>query len=207
MALLRSLRSVTRPAVRRHSVPHEIPDLSTFLFVGRARTQLHTARLEQSPMGECSPANSHAGRPSRQPMLPQGAPGSHSQDTASGTSPTWPPASGSVVCTLYNTLPADLVSAPSIKRTSSSNPEGPLRSGAAGQHHPALWAFYTPTLETLGSLPLAPANGEPRVSGTGSLPLPWMPTADRVPGNPVTSGSRPDGHGECPQRDPKMNNK
>ena len=32
------------------------------------------------------------------------------QDTATGTSPTWPPASGSVVCTLYNTPPEDFSS-------------------------------------------------------------------------------------------------
>ena len=87
--------------------------------------------------------------------LKQGAPGSHSQDTASGTSPTWPLASGSVDCTLYTTPPEDFVPAPSIKRTSPSNPKGPLRGGAAGQHHPALWAFYTPKRDTLSSLPLA----------------------------------------------------
>ena len=44
---------------------------------------------------------------------------------------------------------------PSIKRTSSSNPERPLRRCATGQHHPALRFFYTPTLNTLGPLPLA----------------------------------------------------
>ena len=42
--------------------------------------------------------------------LPKGAPGCQTQDTATGTSPTRPPASGSVVCTLYNTLPKDISS-------------------------------------------------------------------------------------------------
>ena len=67
-------------------------------------------RCGQSPRRRYGPTNSHAGRPSQQQMLPQGAPGSHSQDTATGTSPTRPPASGSMVCTLYNTPPEDFSS-------------------------------------------------------------------------------------------------
>ena len=51
--------------------------------------------------------------------------------------------------------PRTLVPARSIKSTPLSNPVGPRRGGAAGQQHPALWGFYTPTLDFLGSLPLA----------------------------------------------------
>ena len=47
------------------------------------------------------------GRPLQQ-QVPQGAPGSHTWDTASGTSPTWPPALNSMACTLYNMLDEDL---------------------------------------------------------------------------------------------------
>ena len=64
--------------------------------------------------------------------------------------PCWPPASGSL---------RTLVPAPSIKRTSLSNPVGPRRGGAAGQHHPALRVFYTPTLDVLGSPTLADSPG------------------------------------------------
>ena len=49
------------------------------------------------------------GRPLQQQWL-QGAPGSHTRDTASGTSPTWPPALNSMVCTLYNMLDKDFYS-------------------------------------------------------------------------------------------------
>ena len=41
---------------------------------------------------------------------PRGGPGCQTQDTATGTTPTWPPASSSVVCTLYNTPPEDFSS-------------------------------------------------------------------------------------------------
>ena len=49
------------------------------------------------------------GRPLQQ-QVPQGAPGSHTRDTASGTTPTWPPALNSMVCTLYNMLDKDFYS-------------------------------------------------------------------------------------------------
>ena len=82
---------------------------STFFFLLEARKQPHPSTADRVRGGSAAP-QIHAGRPSQQQKLPQGAPGSYSQDTATGTSPTWPPASGSVVCTLYNTLPKDISS-------------------------------------------------------------------------------------------------
>ena len=54
-------------------------------------------------------------------------PRSPSQDTASGTSPTWPPASGCVVCTLYNTQPEDFSSCNPNQGDPLINPEGHRR--------------------------------------------------------------------------------
>ena len=63
-------------------------------------------------------------------QLLQGAPGSHSQDTATGYTHTWPPASLNGQPTTARTL----VPARSVKSTPLSNPEGPRRGCAAGQH-------------------------------------------------------------------------
>ena len=55
----------------------------------------------------------HTPTPRVRALLPaptHGAPGSRSQDTAAGATPTWPPASGDVDCTLYNTQPKDFSS-------------------------------------------------------------------------------------------------
>ena len=62
-------------------------------------------------------------------------------------------------CTLYNTRPKDFSPAPSIKRTSESNTRKLREAVPAGQHHPALWAFCTPTLDALSSPPLADRQG------------------------------------------------
>ena len=147
-----------------------------FLFWGSPEaTASHTHRTMSE--GRCSPTNSHAGRPSQQQKLPQGAPGSYSQDTASGTSPTWPPAPSSTDCTLYTTPLKDLKKpAPPIKRTSSSNPSRGLSEavpqGSTTQHFglfiPRHWTLSAPSHWSL-------ASGEPRASSTGTLPLPWKP--------------------------------
>ena len=113
---------------------------------------LHPTRCEQSPRRNTAPQiHMRVGPRSSQRCHkgPQGA----TPRTASGTTPTWPPAPSSIVCTQRRRglEKPD----PSIKRTSSSNPERPLRRCAAGQHHPALRAFYTPTLNTRGPLPMA----------------------------------------------------
>ena len=49
------------------------------------------------------------------------------RDTASGTTPTWPPASGCVVCTLYNTQPEDFSSCNPNQGDPLINPEGHRR--------------------------------------------------------------------------------
>ena len=107
-------------------------------------------RCGPTPEGRHGPTNSHAGRPSRH-KVPQGAPGSHSQDTASGTTPTWPPAPGSVGCTLYNTLPKDFTPAPSIKRISLSNHTGPRRDGCRRPAPPSTLGLFYPGPGTLVS--------------------------------------------------------
>jgi hypothetical protein len=59
-------------------------------------------------------------------------------------------------CTLYNTLPEGFSSCTlSQEHPSRVSHMGTRRGCAAGQQHPALWGFYTPTLDFLGSLPLA----------------------------------------------------
>ena len=91
------------------------------------------------PHDEFSPCTAQAScAPTR------GAPGSHSQDTAAGTTPTWPLASGSMGCTLYNTPPEGFSPATSIKRISSSNPDGPLRDGCRRSAPPSTLGLFYP---------------------------------------------------------------
>ena len=77
-----------------------------------------------------SPTNSNAGRPKPQQMPQQGAPGSHPWNTATGYTHTWPPASLNGQPTTARTS----VPARSVKSIPLSNPDGPRRDCAAGQH-------------------------------------------------------------------------
>ena len=144
--------------------------LWVFFFVlgSPEATASHTHRTMSE--GRCSPTNSHAGRPSQQQKLPQGAPGSYSQDTASGTSPTWPPAPSSTDCTLYTTPLKDLKKpAPPIKRTSSSNPSRGLSEavpqGSTTQHFglfiPRHWTLSAPPTGHLPVVSLEPPAPAP----------------------------------------------
>ena len=153
-----------------------------FLFFkeGQEATASHVLRKESEE--ECSPTNSHAGRPSQQ-RVPQGAPGSNSRNTASGYTHTWPPASLSRKPTTARTL----VPARSVKSTPSGFPEGPRRGCAAGQHTQHFGLFvprcrYSPTNLSMPPLDIAGIC-------TGSRPQLWLPTARCAPGNPVSSGS------------------
>ena len=149
-----------RPEVKNPSkIPteHGTVCYSCFFSESPEATALH--RCEQCPrrsaapqilmqVGPCSSNCCHKG--------PQGA--------TPRTRPPAPPPLGrrpqaawTVHCTPRR--PRTLVPAPSIKRTSSSNPEGPLRSDAAGKHHPALWVF------------LYPDTGHSRLPATGHLPV------------------------------------
>ena len=84
--------------------PHysAIPYYSAICFFcqeGPKATASHALRTESEE--ECAPANSHAGQPSQRG--PQGV--------TPGTRPgLWPPATGSVGCTLYTTPPEDFSS-------------------------------------------------------------------------------------------------
>merc|ERR1712216_98173 len=78
--------------------------------------------MRTMPEGRMAPRILMRGRP-LQRQVPQGAPGSHTWDTASGTSPTWPPALNSMDCTLYNMLDKDNIPARSIKSIPLSNPK------------------------------------------------------------------------------------
>ena len=131
----------------------------------------------------------------------QGAPGSHSQDTAAGSSPTWPPASGSVDCTLYITLPEDFSSMhPQSRGSLQVTPRGLSEMGAAGQLHLALRAFSIPTLDSLGSprrwtllataVPARPAQRAARLA-TWSWPdlMLHVPRRNGMPGEILISDS------------------
>ena len=68
--------------------------------------------------------------------LPKGAPGCQTQDSATGTSPTWPLASDWVTTPRS---PRTSVPATSIKRTLLSNPKGPRKGARSGQHATHCW--------------------------------------------------------------------
>ena len=68
--------------------------------------------------------------------LPKGAPGCQTQDSAAGTSPTWPLASDWVTTPRS---PRTSVPATSIKRTLLSNPKGPRKGARSGQHATHCW--------------------------------------------------------------------
>ena len=100
------------------------------LFFGPANTREHgrsekrpilqregaqRARMNSRAVGPRGPRSSLGGveadalRSHTQPP-PRGGPGRQTRDTATGISPTQPPASGSVDCTLYTTPPEDFSS-------------------------------------------------------------------------------------------------
>ena len=81
-----------------------------FCFLGSPEANHpRAASMRTMPEGRTAPQIHVRGQPLQQ-QVPQGAPGSHTQDTASGTTPTWPPALNSMVCTLYNMLDKDFYS-------------------------------------------------------------------------------------------------
>ena len=68
--------------------------------------------------------------------LPKGAPGCQTQDSATGTSPTWPLASDWVTTPRS---PRTSVPATSIKRTLLSNPKGPRKGACSSQDATRCW--------------------------------------------------------------------
>ena len=76
---------------------------------------------------------------------PKGPWGATSETRSSAPLPTRPSASGSVDCTLYNTLPKGFRSCTlSQHHAFRVTFKGPRRGCAAGQQHPALWVSFIP---------------------------------------------------------------
>ena len=95
--------------------------------------------------------------------LPKGGPGCQTQDSATGTSPTWPLASDWVTTPRS---PRTSVPATSIKRTLLSNPEGPRKGACSGQHATHCWQTaggYCPRTMHPNGMWMRVANPLPRL--------------------------------------------
>ena len=157
-----------------------------FFFAWTNLASVQRRALDTHPGGRC-PARPHeftcVGPRSTQP---QGAPGSHSQDTASRTTPSWPPASAVWIPTQLRTL----VPARSVKSTPLSNPEGPRRGCAAGQHAQHFGLFvprrFAHTIAPWQTWAQAPAPATAMETNSGSLS--WV--AQSILGrNPKAAGT------------------
>ena len=132
-----------RPRVVPRTPPGALQGQILFFvtLIGTARRQPHHARCERSVRRVTRPRKftCRSALTARVRQLLQGAPGSHSQDTATGFTHTWPPASAE--WTTHNS--EDLCSCtlgqeqPLPRRDSQRLCRRPA--------HPALWVFCTPT--------------------------------------------------------------
>ena len=153
-----------------------------FFFVWEARKQPHPSAADRVRGGGTAPqihmqVGPHSSRCCRKG--PQGA--------TPRTRPPAPPPLGrrpqaawSAHCTTRR--PRTLVPAPSIKRISSSNPEGPLRDGCRRPAPPCTLGFSTLTLDSLGR--------QPRETQRQPLPLPLYPNHFFVPSRQVVPPAR-----------------